>query len=115
MARKKSTDSPPAPKVATGDAVVLPVKAPRVQVPAGIARPVYRGTRRVTATIAASADNRFPKGAGAFAVWCKGQGIAPTERRTAEEWDSLLSAFAARPIHGHRRGSHGGSHKQGRR
>ena len=115
MARKKTPESPPAPKVAIGDAVVLPVKAARPRVDAGVARPAYHGSRRVTASIAASADNRFPKGAGAFAVWCKGQGIAQTERRTAEEWDSLLTAFAARPIHGHRRGADGGSHKQGRR
>ncbi len=114
MARKK-TIAPTAPLQATGDAVLLPVKASRPQVDAGIARPLYRGSRRVTASIAASADTRFPKGAGAFAIWCKGQGIPLTERRTAEEWDSLLTLFADRPIHGHRRGEHGGSHKQGRR
>jgi hypothetical protein len=117
MPRKpKSEESTPAvPKVASGDAVVLPVKAAKKQVSAGVARPRNKGTRMITASIAGSADGRFPKGGAAFAVWCKAQGIDPNERRDAQGWDKLLSAFADRPIHGHRRGAAGGSHKPGRR
>lgn len=116
MPRKKKTEeNPTAPSTLVGDAVVLPKRAEKKGVYAGIARPAYEGSRRVTASIAASADSRFPKGAAAFTVWCKRQGIPVNEQRTAEQWDTLLEAFASRPIHGHRRGATGGSHKQGRR
>lgn len=116
MPRKKTTQTEtPEVRVATGEAVVLPVKAAKPQVTAGVARPQYAGSRMLTASAVGSVDGRFPKGGTAFAAWCRAQGIDPNERRTAQGWDELLSAFADRPIHGHRRGTHGGTHKPGRR
>ena len=108
---KKTDDATPTPKTATGDAVVLPSKAKRSTVSAGVARPARAGGRKVTASIAASASKLFPKGGAAFAAWLGKLGVKPEERRTAEEWADLLQQFASRPIHGHRRGKRGGNHR----
>ena len=113
MPRRKPAPKSDAPAVATGDAVVLPAKRRRKSVDAGVARPARAGARRVTASIAASVDLRFPKGSASFAVWCQRKGVDAQERRTAEQWDDLLSEFARRPIHGHRRSTGGGTHKRG--
>lgn len=70
-----------------------------------------RNERRVTAREAGEASLLFPKGGEAFASWCASSGIDPLVKRLSSEWDSFLYAFSRRPIHGHRRGEAGGTHK----
>ena len=69
----------------------------------------------LTATQAGEACPLFPKGGEGFGAWCVERGIPAKERRRSNEWDDLLLDFASRPIHGYRRGPHGGSHEYGRR
>jgi hypothetical protein len=59
--------------------------------------------RTVPAMTAGEASSLFPKGGEAFTTWCSQEkGLGLTERRTEDEWASLLAEFAERPIHGHR-------------
>jgi len=103
MARRNGNGSkskkPPVTPVARGEGVSLPRRQPD---PSKV---------KLRATQAGEASAHFLKGGPAFARWCEKQGIAPRERRTAAEWDSLMQEFAARPIHGHRRGKDGGNHR----
>lgn len=69
---------------------------------------------RVTAKQAGEASTLFPKGGTAFAAWVREQGEDPMRRRFPSEWQELLERFVTRPIHGYRRGPHGGSHEFGR-
>lgn len=70
--------------------------------------------RRTGASDAATACELFPSGGAAFEQWIKDQGMRGDERLSAAEWAPILAKFAARPIHGHRRGSAGGSHAPNR-
>jgi hypothetical protein len=65
---------------------------------------------------AGEASKLFPKGGTAFGTWLRTEkGIDPNERRLVEDWQALLEEFAARPIHGHRRGPSGGNHRAPRK
>jgi len=73
-------------------------------------------TRLITAYTAAEACALFGvrqgKGGGAaFDRWCRDNGIDPSIRREAKDWEELLQQFADRPIHGHRRTKTGGNHR----
>ena len=103
-------DTKPASRVASGASVALP---PRMTAPEGVTVGVQTSGRRpavvarkrlVRAMSAAEASKLFPKGGSAFTAWCaREKGLTATERRTEAEWADLLTEFAARPIHGHRR------------
>lgn len=69
----------------------------------------------LSAAAAGEASGMFPKGGQAFAAWCASQGINPNDKKRRSQWTALLRSFSERPIHGYRRGSHGGSHQNGRR
>lgn len=120
MPRRKK-DEPHAPSVATG--VSFPTKTPQrppndIGVKA-VRRPDHGGERPRTmgGFIAAEACELFgrpSKGGGeAFLRWLATEHpeVKSTARMSAEEWQPLLSEFADRPIHGHRRTSRGGNHR----
>ena len=70
-----------------------------------------RHQRLLTASEAAEASPLFPKGGSAFVEWCRQQGFDPDVKRAPEVWKPHLEAFAARPVHGHRRQAGGGNHR----
>lgn len=70
------------------------------------------GKRRMSAHEAAERSGLFIKGGSAFTRWLMDEGIDPILKRVEAEWQELLSKFAKRPIHGHRRGKKGGSHRR---
>lgn len=116
---KKTKKSPPVTK---GDSIKLMEKKAKPQTSVGV-KTVRRqhvgedaGKPRMRAYRAAEASQLFGrprKGGGrAFARWVKlTKGLSPNLKQTAKEWEPLLEEFAARPIHGHRRGSTGGNHR----
>jgi hypothetical protein len=110
MARAKKSKVNPEPQVLTVESSAMPVLENRAAPSVGAAREQYPGTRLMTASIAGSADGRFSGGGSSFALWCERRGLSPHERRSSEEWDTLLQEFSLRPIHGHRRGCEGGDH-----
>jgi hypothetical protein len=110
MARKAEPTDPTLPAdagaspVVSGDAVILPqTAAPSTSDVVSLSSVARTGGRKLTATEAGSACALFPAGGSAFGVWCVRQGIPATERRSASDWGTLLSEFATRSIHGHRR------------
>jgi hypothetical protein len=116
----KPATSEPAIPVTSGESVTLPVIGSGGSNPAVGVQGVRRSERavaaqdqkrRVTGYTAAEASQLFPKGGAAFLGWALDNGVRMGERRTEAEWAPLIEEFAARPIHGHRRGLVGGSHQ----
>ena len=105
--RKKSKSTKPqapsifVPPVAPVAASGLGV-APRLQESAGM---------RADARLAGQKSDKFPKGGTAFEAWCAERGVHIRDKRQIEFWEELLAEFAERPIHGHRRGPSGGTHR----
>jgi hypothetical protein len=88
-------------------AVSVGVQTVRRTTPVGEA-----GKRMMRGHEAATRSDLFNAGGSAFARWLQEKGINPgVERKTEEEWQPLLQEFASRPVHGHRRGAKGGSHR----
>ena len=92
-----------------------PAKGAGVQ---GVRRPESGGPRAHTMAgfVAAEACKLFGRpnkgGGAAFLVWLQSeQPDALKLRQSAAQWAPLLAAFAARPIHGHRRTAQGGNHR----
>ena len=91
----------------------LPTPAKKEGVSVGVQQPSGHRAKamRTNARQIAGDSKLFPKGGSAFERWCSDKGISPKERRTSEEWSSLLEEFASRPVHGLRRGPDGGNHR----
>lgn len=70
------------------------------------------GKRKMHGHEAATRSDLFKAGGSAFTRWLIEQGIDPVLKRIESEWQDLLTKFATRPIHGHRRGPNGGSHRR---
>jgi hypothetical protein len=121
MPRKKKPEEPVAPRIASG--ISFPGRTPpRPANPVGVTavrRQDAGGARPRTSGAFAAAEacdlfGRPNKGGGAsFSRWLQlnHPEIRPEARLSAEEWLPLLTEFADRPIHGHRRGQKGGNHR----
>ena len=113
---KKTPPAPPAPeepkvRVAKGDGIALPKRAAPMESAGGVAAgmrqqlKIGEGKRKMPGHSAAEASKLFPRGGEAFMQWLqRRKGIGLAERRTEAEWQTLVTEFADRPIHGHRRG-----------
>ncbi len=97
---KKKPPTPPRPVVSLGVGGVRRNPVPEDQV----------NERRGDAYTAAEASDLFAQGGPAFASWCLSEGIDPRAKRPMSAWKDLIAQFAARPVHGHRRGPNGGDH-----
>jgi hypothetical protein len=116
MPRKKNKAK--GPRVATGEGVSLPTAATIATHSVGVSsvrRRPPQDERMVRARRAGAESALFPHGGEAFERFCGTKGIDPRKRRPASEWVSLLDEFNNRPIHGHRRGAVGGSHRSNAR
>lgn len=112
MPRKKNR--PKGPRVASGAEIALPASQPVTTNSVGVVdvrRRPAQDERMLRPGRAASESSLFPKGGEAFEAFCRAKGIDPRKRRPASEWSTLLEEFNSRPIHGHRRGPEGGSHR----
>lgn len=125
MPRKKKEESPAASLVATAEGLSK-AKPRREQVSVGVRAVRLSGAtggprkRTMRGYSAAEASALFGvragKGGGAaFERWLADAGHDPSEMRTEADWQPLIEQFAARPIHGHRRGPSGGNHRARRR
>jgi len=114
--KTKKEEAPPVPRVASN--VSFPSRDPQRAVNA-VRRPDSGGPRARTMPgfVAAEACNLFGrpgKGGGeAFSRWLSTNhpDVASDSRMSAAEWEPLLTEFASRPIHGHRRTGAGGNHR----
>lgn len=115
MAPKKTkAREPMGVRIASGDAVSLPVSPPVQSVSVGVnetRRRPARNERQVRAIRAGEESTLFAHGGEGFEAFCRAKGINPRQRRPVSAWTDLLDEFNSRPIHGHRRGSEGGSHR----
>ncbi len=116
MAKRKTTGVAPLESAVNQDNVSVPVKPVRDPTPgigaSAVRRPGY-DEARVNAQQAAEQSGLFPKGGQAFVAWLKeAKGVSLRVRQPLASWQSLLTEFAARPIHGYRRGSAGGNHRR---
>tara|TARA_Y100000034_G_scaffold124562_1_gene172901 strand:- start:181 stop:567 length:387 start_codon:yes stop_codon:yes gene_type:complete len=118
MAKKTSKKDKDRQRVVSGEGVVLPPRPPRTREHApglGVTaarRPKPQDERIVRAEDAGAEATMFPAGGKAFAVWLqKEHGINPKHRIPVSEFQGYLEEFAARPLHGHRRGPEGGNHR----
>ena len=94
------------------------VPAPKPSDAAGLGaapRRIVEAGMRVAAQLAGKKSRHFPKGGSAFEAWCAEKGVHITDTRPIEAWEDLLKEFAARPVHGLRRGPDGGDHRANKR
>lgn len=125
MSKKKK--DPAVPRMTRHKKIALPPKRERTQKSVGVqdvrrsARDVApAGTKRTmrgreAAMLSTLFGRKGKTGGEAFERWLtKEKGIIANERRTQADWDGLLQEFAAKPIHGHRRGRAGGNHRKNR-
>jgi hypothetical protein len=121
--KKKEAAAPKAPVVTRSPKITLPPKREREQANVGVTA-VRRtrvaggpGKRKMGAMEAATMADAFKKGGEAFVQWLRKEHpeVNPRDRRTQADWEPLVQEFAARPIHGHRRGKQGGNHRRSRR
>lgn len=103
--RKKTTKPPPAPRTP-------PVSVGVTSVWDREPDPQALAERKVTGPVAAEAYPGFREGGAAFAAWCREKGIDPDLKRFESDWTPLIIEFESRPIHGHRRGPGGGTHRR---
>lgn len=124
MARKQSTSKkpqadepaiPPVPVVTKDDNLAGVPGRKTVAAPERVrsVRTTETGPRRINAITAGKRSTSFAKGGEAFAAYCRSQGIDPDQRREPAFWEEHLTAFAERPIGGHRRRTNG-NHKPNR-
>tara|TARA_R110002126_G_scaffold36707_19_gene111400 strand:+ start:1155 stop:1523 length:369 start_codon:yes stop_codon:yes gene_type:complete len=113
--RKKQTEAAETPKgpiVAKGPALDIPARPVRsLDAPQNVRRPAR--DRALSAKQAGARSTLTPGAGEAFAAFCREQGHDPAQRRAPAFYDDLLTEFAERPIHGHRRRG-GGTHKRNR-
>jgi len=106
MARKKKTT-----KTTEGGIYVPPSKRSKAKGLGNQALTKSKSPLKGTARYAAEQCDLFPHGGEAFERWCSDKGISARDVRSIGDWHPLLEEFAARPIHGHRRGAEGGTHR----